>query len=147
MMLYLIEIRYGADLARRVSSAFVYDPVPASAQRPISIPRAIHHHPKVIKALDLMGQTLDAPLSIPEIAAKTGLSTRTLELNFQTHLHKSPQMVYLTMRLEEALRLATDTQTPVRDIALATGFNSPTSFARAFKSAHGTSVRALRRAR
>ncbi|WP_412550670.1 GlxA family transcriptional regulator [Shimia sp. MIT910701] len=147
MMLYLIETRYGADLARRVSSAFVYDPMPASAQRPISIPRAIHHHPKVIKALDLMGQTLESPLSIPEIATKTGLSTRTLELNFQTHLRKSPQAVYLTMRLEEALRLATDTQTPVRDIALATGFNSPTSFARAFKAAHGASVRSLRNKR
>ncbi|SMP14335.1 GlxA family transcriptional regulator [Shimia sagamensis] len=144
MMLYLIETRYGTDLAHRVSSAFLYDPMPASAQRPISIPRTIHRHPRVITALDLMGQTLDAPLPIPEIAIKTGISTRTLELNFQTHLRKSPQAVYLTMRLEEALRLATETQTSVRDIALATGFNSPTSFARAFKAAHGTSVRALR---
>lgn len=147
MMLYLLETRYGADLARRVSSAFLYDPMPASAQRPISIPRSIHHHPKVIKALDLMGQTLDAPLSIPEIATITGLSIRTLEINFQTHLRKSPQAVYLQMRLEEAQRLATDTQRPVRDIALATGFSSPTSFARAFKAAHGNSVRALRQAR
>ncbi|MBO9479029.1 GlxA family transcriptional regulator [Shimia sp. R11_0] len=145
MMLYLIETRYGADLARRVSSAFLYDPMPASAQRPISLPRAIHHHPQMTKALDIMSQSLDAPKKITEIAQLLGLSTRTLELTFQSHLQATPQAVYLRMRLEEALRLATDTTLPVRDIALLTGFSSPTSFARAFKSAHGTSVRALRK--
>ncbi len=144
MMLYLIETRYGVDLARRVGSTFLYDPMPATTQRPISIPRAIHHHPKVMRALELMSQALETPLSIPEIATKTGLSTRTLEINFQTHLHRSPRSVYLQMRLEEALRLAAETSLPVRDIALATGFSSPTSFARAFRAAHGTSVRALR---
>ncbi|GAA6179355.1 GlxA family transcriptional regulator [Shimia sp. NS0008-38b] len=147
MMLYLIETRFGAELARRVSSAFLYDPLPASSQRPISLPRTIRLHPQLTKALDLMSQTLDTPLPIPRIAAKTGLSTRTLELNFQTHLRSSPKATYLKMRLEEALRLATDTHMPVREIALATGFNSPTSFARSFRQAHGTSVRAIRQTR
>ena len=147
MMLYLIETRYGADLARRVGSAFLYDPMPAAPQRPISIPRALHHHPQVVKALDAMAQTLDSPLSIPKLAEKTGCSTRSLELIFKTHLKQSPQSAYLHMRLEEALRLATDTQTPVGGIALATGFSSPSSFARAFKKAHHKSVRDIRRNR
>lgn len=50
-------------LPPKVRVALYYYNWHASAQRPMSIPRAIHHHPKVIKALDLMGQTLDAPLT------------------------------------------------------------------------------------
>lgn len=147
MMLYLIETRYGTDLARRVGSAFLYDPMPAATQRPLSIPRALQRHPQVVQALDIMGETLESPLSIPALAARVGTSPRSLELTFQTHLRASPKAVYLKMRLEEARRLATETQIPVRDIALATGFGSPTSFARAFKAAHGTSVRSLRHTR
>ncbi len=147
MMLHLIATRFSPDLARRVGSAFLYDPMPSQAQSPTSTPRQMRQHPQVGRALDAMARALETPLSIPAIASIIGTSTRTLEMRFAAHLNSSPQATYLHLRLEEALRLATDTRLTVRDIALATGFNSPTSFARAFKNAHGTSVRDLRRSR
>ena len=144
MMLHLIETRFGAPLARRVGSAFLYDPLPAGSQTLTSTPRKVRRNPRLAKALELMEATLADPLPIPKIAAHAGLSPRALELRFQTHLGQSPKATYVQMRLEEALRLATDTSMPVREIALATGFASPASFARAFKSAHAQSVRDLR---
>ena len=59
-------------------------------------------------------------------------------------LGQSPKATYLALRLSEAHRLALDTSLPVQDIALATGFASQASFARAFRAAHGRSVSALR---
>jgi len=144
MMLHLIATRFGEPLARRVGGAFLYDPLPAGSQTLTSAPRKVRRNPRLARALEHMEATLSDPLPIPQIAAHVGLSLRALELRFQTHLGQSPKAAYLQMRLEEALRLATDTSLPVRDIALATGFNAPATFARAFKSAHGQSVRDLR---
>jgi len=62
-------------------------------------------------------------------------------------LGQSPKATYLALRLSEAHRLALDTSLPVQDIALATGFASQASFARAFSKAHGRSLRALRQER
>ncbi|MGR3712463.1 MAG: GlxA family transcriptional regulator [Shimia sp.] len=144
MMLHLIDTRFGADLARRVGGAFLYDPMPAGSQAITAAPRPVGRNPRLARALERMEATLSDPLPIPEIAAHAGLSPRALELRFQAHLGQSPKATYLQMRLQEALRLATDTSLPVRDIALATGFNAPANFARSFKSAHGQSVRVLR---
>ncbi len=145
MMLHLIRSRFGADLARRVSSAFLYDPESAHRQSPSSAPRDVRRNPLLARALERMEETIDTPLAIAQIAAHVGLSPRALEIRFKTHLDQSPKSTYLQIRLDEALRLATDTSLPVLDIAIATGFSSPASFARAFKSRHGHSVRDCRR--
>ena len=75
MMLHLIGTRFGASLAARVASAFVYDPVPLGQQGagPGAAPRPIRRNPLIAKALDLMERHIDEPLSIPEIAQRLTL--------------------------------------------------------------------------
>lgn len=97
------------------------------------------------RASALMESTLDAPLPLGDIAAKSGASLRALQSQFRKRLGTTPQAHYLALRLAEAYRLVTDTDLPLTDIALACGFASQSSFARAFRSAHKTSARALRR--
>lgn len=147
MMLHLIGARFGDRLAARVAGAFIHDsaPDPARAQSRAG-PRAGHDR-LTARASALMERTLDAPLPIPEIARHCGLSARALEQHFRRRLNTTPQAYYLSLRLTEALRLVTDTEMAVIDIALATGFSSPSSFARAFRSAHGRSARAVRKDR
>lgn len=146
LMLHLIAGRWGADLARRTAGAFLYDPVPEGQwQAPTSITRDARRHPAISRALALMAQNLDDPLTIPEVARRIGQSPRRMEQLFQTHLAQSPRASYLAMRLSEAHRLALDTNATVQQIAAATGFNSMQSFARAFRAHYGTSVRALRK--
>ena len=53
--------------------------------------------------------------------------------------------IHLSLRLGEAHRQVTQTQTPLFDIALATGFPTQASFSRAFKSAYHMSASQLRR--
>ncbi|MBR9842758.1 MAG: GlxA family transcriptional regulator [Rhodobacteraceae bacterium] len=147
MMLALIADHFGAPLATRTAAALLHDPSPASAQSPAPPRRAARRNPQIARALDLMETHIDDPLPIAEIAARLGISPRSLEARFRQSLGQSPQSHYLELRLGEAFRLATDTNDPVSAIAAATGFNSQASFARAFHRAHGQSVRALRRDR
>ncbi len=76
-----------------------------------------------------------------------GTSPRSLQQQFRLRLGTTPQDHYLHLRLAEARRLVSDTDLSLMEVALATGFTSPSSFARAFRVAHGTSARELRQSR
>lgn len=145
MMLHLISSRYGAALADRVAAAFIYDgtPHPARAQRRKRDQSA--QSALTARASILMEDTLDAPLSIPALAGRVGTSPRTLHAQFKSRLGTSPQAYYIALRLDEALRLVRDTEMPLTDVALATGFSSQSAFARAFRAAHGLAARDLRK--
>lgn len=143
MMLHLIQSRHGAALAARVAGAFIHDsaPDPARAQTRGGNPG---HSRLTARVSALMEQTLDAPLPIPDLARRAGSSPRALQAQFRRYLNITPKAHYLALRLAEARRLVSDTDMAVLDIALATGFASAASFARAFQAAHGCSARRLR---
>jgi len=144
MMLHLIGTRNGPALAARVAGAFIYDRAsdPSRAQsRAGSHPG---HSVVTARASALMEQSLNAPLPIPVIARRSATNPRALEQQFRNRLNITPQAHYLALRLSEALRLVTDTDWALIDIALATGFASQSSFSHAFRSAHGLSARAIR---
>jgi transcriptional regulator GlxA family with amidase domain len=146
MMLHLIATRYGSALAGRVAAAFIHDN-PTAPDRPQTRSGGdIRHNRITARASTMMQQSLETPLKIPALARALGISTRSLELQFQRRLNTSPKSHYLMLRLTEALRLVTQTETPLLDVALAAGFASQSSFARAFRAAHGASARTLRSA-
>ena len=145
MMLHLLALRHGADLADRVAGVFIHD-TPREAARPQAHLWADPRHSRLTAdATRLMAAHLDATLAVPDIARRLGVSARTLETRFRARLGTSPHAHYLRLRLAEALRLVTQTDQPLIEVALATGFNSPAAFSRAFRAAHGTAPSALRR--
>ena len=147
MMLALIEQRTNPRLARDVAGAFLYAPSPGSdqPQTPHSGPALARRHPAVARALSLMSEHIETPLSIAEIARQMSVSPRSLETRFARALGQPPKSAYLALRLAEAYRLALESDMTVQDIAFATGFTSQSSLSRAFRAAHGSSIRALRR--
>jgi transcriptional regulator GlxA family with amidase domain len=147
LMLHLIGGRQGADLAMRVAGTFIYDPVHAGSapQSLVSAARLRQTAPAVARAIDMMERTIEEPPAIAAIARAVGLSARRLETLFQTALGTSPGAFRLTLRLQEARRLAMDTALPVQQIALRTGFSSQAALARAVKSRFGASLSDLRR--
>jgi transcriptional regulator GlxA family with amidase domain len=144
MMLHLISSRFGSRLAARVAGTFIYDSAPDPSRAQLRTPPHPRHSALTTRANALMEQTLDAPLTIPTLARQIATSPRALEHQFRTRLNITPQAHYLQLRLNEAERLVTDTDLPIHDIALATGFASQSSFARAFRQAKGTAARTLR---
>ncbi|MFS4582517.1 GlxA family transcriptional regulator [Phaeobacter sp. C3_T13_0] len=143
MMLHIISSRHGGGFASRVAGLFLYDG-PAAPTRPQSRLGNSKHSSLTARANALMEAALDDPKPLSEIADELGTSTRSLQQQFRLRLNTTPQDHYLQLRLAEARRLVTDTDLPIMEVALATGFASQSSFARAFRLAHSTSARELR---
>jgi len=146
MMLQLIEVQHGTSLSARVAAGFIHTRAPASTDPQIRHPDARQHSALTYKAHAIMEDALDTPVPIATIAKRLGLSTRSLQLHFRQVLGITPKTHYMTLRLAEAHRLIKHTKTPLHSIALATGFGSQSSLARAHTERYGESPRSTRAA-
>ncbi|WP_432252340.1 GlxA family transcriptional regulator [Streptomyces sp. HNM1019] len=78
-------------------------------------------------------------LTLNEIAAHVGMSTRTLNRRFREHTGTTPLQWLHRARIRQAQYLLEATTHPVERIAAQVGFGSPTSFRDRFKRVVGTS--------
>lgn len=103
--------------------------------------------PIVLRALLLMQQNIDTPLSVQEIARRTGHSKRQLERHFRTALDISPQAAFLTIRLSLAHHLIETSEKSIAQIAVDCGFCDSSHLSRMFRRRFETTPHALRRER
>lgn len=89
---------------------------------------------------------MDAPEPTAQTARALGLSPRRLETLFRAALHTTPAAYGVSLRLQAARRMITDTRHPLADIALRTGFSSPSALSRAFRAQFGMAPSTLRKA-
>lgn len=99
----------------------------------------------VNRALAIMQENLEQPLSIPEIARRAGRTQKVLEAHMRADLGATPAQVYRRLRLNLARKLAMETDLSVAEITLRSGYDNPSAMTRAFRSEFGVSPRALRR--
>ena len=138
-MLDIIRTRQGAGFSSMVAENFVY----GSHRRPEDHQRmALRHrlgvtHPLLISAVALMEEYIEAPLRLPVIAGRAGLSSRRLERLFVRHLSCTPSQYYIRIRLDEARSLLRQTSMSVLEIAIRCGFNSTTHFSRTYRQRFG----------
>jgi transcriptional regulator GlxA family with amidase domain len=144
MMLHLIAERHGAALADKVAGSFIYDSfAPPTRPQSRQVPR-LPHTPLTARAQRIMTAHLEEPMPIKALAMNLGISARALQVQFKRVLGVSPQKHYLTLRLQEADRRVAQSNDALQDIALATGFASQSSFARAYRSHFGMAARQRR---
>ena len=137
-MLDLIERQAGAALRLEVALLFL---TPGAAGRP-GAPGA--NSRKVARLLDLMGEHLEEPLPLPDLAQRAGLSLRGLDRLTRDKLSASPAALYRRLRLLKARKLAQETDMRITEIALRTGYADASAMTRAFRQEFGLSPRALR---
>lgn len=82
----------------------------------------------------------DRIVSIRELAELTSFSSWYFSKTFQSLYDESPQAAAVRLRLERAGRLLRETDLAVGEVAGACGFENACSFARAFRSHHGTTA-------
>mgnify|MGYP001175469862 CR=1 FL=1 len=97
-------------------------------------------------ALELMHNNIDEPLAIDEVARCVKLSRRHLERQFCTFMKATPTRYYLELRLTRARQLIQQSNRPIADIAVATGFSSLSHFQRRFREFFDTAPGRLRAA-
>ena len=139
LMLHLIEQDHGADLATAVADQMVYNTVrAATAEQKVSIQsRSGLRNTHLAKAVKHMQDSIESPMSGPEIAAEIGISTRQLERLFGRYLNTSPKKYFMELRLEKARNLLVQTESSVMDVALACGFENSSHFSRTYRAAFG----------
>lgn len=143
-MLHLIRSRHGAALARQVAASFL-STVRPGAEPQIAQGQDPSLDPRVAKALARMEARIDTPEPAAVTAKAVGLSPRRLESLFRTALGTTPAAHALDLRLQAARRMLTDTRHPIAEVALRTGFSSPSTLSRAFRARFGQSPGSLRR--
>jgi AraC family carnitine catabolism transcriptional activator len=135
LMLRLIADSQGDGMAGEVADQMLHLPIrPATApQRRAPGAGTEAFAPTLRQAIALIEATIADPLPVPEIAARSGLSQRQLERLFHRGLGCSVVQFGTLVRLQHARVLLIATKLSVREIATATGFNSLSHFASAFR--------------
>jgi transcriptional regulator GlxA family with amidase domain len=85
-------------------------------------------------------------LTLGDIAAYAGMSTRTLNRRFREHTGTTPLQWLHRARIRQAQHLLETTSHPIDRIASQVGFGSPTAFRDRFKRVVGTNPHAYRAA-
>jgi len=83
-------------------------------------------------------------VTVRELARRAGMSLATLERCVHRHLKLTPRELLQRIRLNRARHLLTTSTLKVGEIALACGYESFSSFSRAFKQVHGCPPGAMR---
>ena len=131
MVLHLIGRDHGKALALEVEQLFM-------AHDPATPLFRMQGKGRLAKAaVALMQANLERPLKVVEIASGVGCSQKRLEQVMHQKFGATPQDVYRRLRLNLVRRLAEETHLELSEVALRSGYQSPSAMARAFKSEFG----------
>lgn len=139
LMLAIVREDLGGDLANAVANQFHHERIRSAGDRQRIGPERdlIGKSEKLRKIVERMADNLDEPLSAVQLAKSAGLSVRQVERLFLRHLNMTPGRYYSALRLERARELLRQTNLPILDIAVATGFASHSYFAQSYRQHFG----------
>lgn len=151
MMLHLIGQAQDAMLVSEIADQMLHTGIRSGNDRQrLSVAARIGiRHPRLTAVVARIEANLENPISPPQLAADAGMSTRQLERLFMRYLNCSPKRYYLESRLARARNLLLQTDLPLIEIAIASGFASSSHFSKCYRERYGTTPyreRGIRRA-
>jgi transcriptional regulator GlxA family with amidase domain len=87
------------------------------------------------------------PLSVSMLSSIAGLSRSHFSCAFRTSVGRTPHAHIVRLRIERAMKLMLDTNVPLSEIALATGFSDQAHFSNKFRRLAGTTPTQWRKQR
>lgn len=102
---------------------------------------------QVKKVTTYMRERLGAPIGLDDLAGVAGLSRFHFCTAFREATGSTPHEWLVRLRIERARQLLGDLKLSITDIGLAVGYETPSSFAAAFRKVVGTTPTAYRRGR
>ncbi len=141
---FIVERHLGKARAAKSLRIMILDEAAAEEPQP-GMPLALGTTDALVqKALLLMQQSMDAPLSIARIAESLGVGRRKLERHFRDALGLTPREADRLVRLEQAKHLLRTTTRSVTRIAAETGFCDLSHLIKVFRAAEATTPEAYR---
>jgi len=140
LMLHLIAEAHGDTLAADVADQMLHTTIRTDQDRQrLSIPTRIGvRHSRLAAVIARMEANLEDPISPAKLAQDAGMSTRQLERLFRRYLNRSPKRYYMETRLARARNLLMQTEMSIIEIALASGFSSPSHFSKCYRAQYGS---------
>ena len=114
-------------------------PLPAPPLAPLSLPS-----PTLGIVLEYVARHLDTPLSLERLAAVAGMDLFRFARAFKQSTGSSPHRYLLEARINLAKELLRDPSLTITEIALQTGFATPSHFSVTFRRIAGVTPRAFR---
>lgn len=113
--------------------------LPEPAAAPLSLPS-----PTLGSVLEYVARHLDTPLSLERLASVAGMDLFRFARAFKQSTGSSPHRYLLEARINLAKELLRDPSRPITEIALQTGFATPSHFSVTFRRIAGVTPRAFR---
>ena len=137
--LHIIASHSGIETANAVGNQYQIDRIrsPSIGQRPFALNQYQTLPSPVRTAVGVMMENMEEPLPTPEVARQAGKTVRSLERLFAKHLGASPARFYRKLRLERVRQLLWHTNLSIMEIALTTGFPSPSHLSRLYQAEFG----------
>ncbi|WP_299288652.1 helix-turn-helix domain-containing protein [uncultured Tateyamaria sp.] len=99
---------------------------------------------RLTDVIRLMEDTVNEPMSMNEITAHVGFSTRHMERVFRKTFNDTPARFYKRLRVKRARTMIEESLLPMIDVAIACGFGSCTTLAKAVKAEYGVTPSQMR---
>lgn len=144
--LEMVRLMAGDALHQLVCNELIYTtPRPAeTGQRQILNQDSWQASPVLAQAREIMQATVENPITVRMLARRCGVSVRELQYLFQRYLKTTPKRTYTVLQLQRAQELLIYSALSIREIGIASGFSSPSSFHRAFTSFYNKSPQQYR---
>lgn len=144
-MVHYVGRTYGDRIARAIEAQFSPEARQSFETAAFLQQSPSTHHDALVRELqDYLQQHLSEGHNLVSLAARSDLSTRSLTRRFKQATGETPMQYLATLRLREARALLQRSDLSIADIAWRCGFNSPSRFAQAFRSATDQSPRRYR---
>jgi transcriptional regulator GlxA family with amidase domain len=146
LCLHLVRRDHGTAVAAQTARVSVMPLERAGGQAQFVV-----HEPPVPVGTSLepvlawLADNLHTPLTVPLIAAKASMSTRSLTRHFRNQIGITPMQWLSRQRIRRAQQLLEETGRPVQHIGELVGFASPMAFRERFRQVVGVSPRDYRR--
>ena len=148
LMLHCIEQTHDHDLASELASQMLHHfrceghfPQRSGPQT-----TAGETHPVIQKTISYLEERIEDSILVPDICKKLGIPQRQLERLFNKYVGCSIVQFCRLMKLQYARTLLVSTNMTIREISVATGFNSMSYFSSCFTRTFGRKPSQYRRA-
>lgn len=94
---------------------------------------------KIEYACVLMRELIDQPVSMQEIAKKSGMGYSLFRKLFKERVQSAPAQYFQNLKIQKAIELLTTTTIPVKEVAYRLNFETPAYFSALFKKQTGKS--------
>lgn len=94
---------------------------------------------KIEYACVLMRELIDQPVSMQEIARKSGMGYSLFRKLFKERVHYAPAQYFQSLKIQKAIELLTTTAIPIKEVAYRLNFETPAYFSAQFKKQTGKS--------